>query len=149
MGGDNVAAWIYAHEMFCTHSKYECKKWIRSYQWFNWQNSNCCHVCEILLASLQQFKKCAKKENISRKRLLCFDIDTRWNATSLMLDNAIILENAFARLNKENKQLKIYFEGNLPLNENNWCNARCVIYLLKVFYKVTMCHQVDSFMSLF
>jgi hypothetical protein len=40
---------------------------------------------------------------LRRKRLLSFNIDTRCNATYLMLDNAIIFEKALARLNKENK----------------------------------------------
>jgi hypothetical protein len=34
---------------------------------------------------------------------LSLDKDASWNATYLMLDNAIIFEKAFARLNKENK----------------------------------------------
>jgi hypothetical protein len=58
-----------------------------------------------------------------------------------MLDNAIILENAFARLNKENKQLKIYFEGNLPLNENNWCKCKaCHLFIEGILQS----HNVSS-----
>ena len=89
-------------------------------------------------ARLNQFKKCAEKEKISRKRLLSLDVETRWNATYLMLDNAIIFEKAFARLNKENKQFKTYFVDHLPPTETDWRNARRVIHFLKIFHKVTV-----------
>lgn len=87
---------------------------------------------------LDQFKKCAEKEKISRKRLLSLDVDTRWNATYIMLESAIIFEKAFARLNKKNKEFKTYFEGRLPPDETDWRNARRAIRFLKIFYKVAM-----------
>jgi hypothetical protein len=55
-----------------------------------------------------------------------------------MLDNAIIFEKAFARLNKENKQFKTYFVDHLPPTETDWRNARRVIHFLKIFHKVTV-----------
>ena len=55
-------------------------------------------------ARLQQFKKHAHRmKRFLGKYSLSLDKDASWNATYLMLDNAIIFEKAFARLNKENK----------------------------------------------
>lgn len=61
------------------------------------------HVCEILLSEATTIQETCKEEKISRKIHLSLDKDASWNATYLMLDNAIIFEKAFARLNKENK----------------------------------------------
>jgi len=44
-----------------------------------------------------------RRKRFLGKYSLSLDKDASWNATYLMLDNAIIFEKAFARLNKENK----------------------------------------------
>ncbi|RLN09164.1 zinc finger BED domain-containing protein RICESLEEPER 2-like [Panicum miliaceum] len=49
---------------------------------------------------LKIFKKCAELEKISSRSLLTLDLETRWNATYLMLENAEKFEKAFARLAK-------------------------------------------------
>nr|KYP42047.1 hypothetical protein KK1_036560 [Cajanus cajan] len=33
---------------------------------------------------LPKFKTCVKKQNIKYKRLVCLDVETRWNSTNLI-----------------------------------------------------------------
>ncbi|KAL6861856.1 hypothetical protein ACP4OV_017556 [Aristida adscensionis] len=84
-----------------------------------------------------QFKKCVEKEKISDKSLLSLDIETRWNATYLMLESAVKFEKAFNRLSKDNKNYATHFgEAGLP-NALDWAHARDFIAILKPFFKVT------------
>ena len=47
---------------------------------------------------------------ISNKSLLCFDVETRWNSTYLMLDEAKKFEVAFVRLQYHDAKYKKHFE---------------------------------------
>lgn len=40
-------------------------------------------------ARLQKFKLCAKEESLETKRLVCLDVETRWNSTYLMLESTL------------------------------------------------------------
>ena len=70
------------------------------------------------------FKKYAELEKISSKRLLTLDLETRWNGTYLMLENAEKFEKAFARLAKVCKPLKEYFPNRDTPNPDDWQTAR-------------------------
>jgi hypothetical protein len=63
-----------------------------------------------------------------------------------MLDNAqLYSRRIFARLNKENKQFKTYFEDILHSTENDWCNARHHIHFMKVFLYVVIVENAPLF----
>ncbi|KAL6641719.1 hypothetical protein ACP70R_019900 [Stipagrostis hirtigluma subsp. patula] len=84
-----------------------------------------------------QFKRCIEKEKISDKCLLSLDVETRWNATYLMLESAVKFEKAFNRLAKENKSYSSHFgEAGLP-TALDWEHAREFISVLEPFNKVT------------
>jgi len=86
---------------------------------------------------LKIFKKCAELEKISSRSLLSLDLETRWNATYLMLENAEKFEKAFARLSKVCKPFKEYFSNIDTPNPDDWQTARRILCFLKLFEKVT------------
>lgn len=86
---------------------------------------------------LKVFKKCAELEKISSKSLLTLDLETRWNATYLMLESAEKFEKAFARLAKEYKPFTAFFPNNDPPRACDWEAARRILCFLKLFEKVT------------
>lgn len=86
---------------------------------------------------LKVFKKCAELEKISSKSLLSLDIETRWNATYLMLESAEKFEKAFARLERDCKPFKAFFPNSNPPNAHDWVSARRILSFLKLFEKVT------------
>lgn len=47
---------------------------------------------------LQNFKKCALKESVTCKKVVCLDVKTRWNSTYLMINAAMEFEKVFDRL---------------------------------------------------
>ncbi|KAL6602773.1 hypothetical protein ACP70R_043134 [Stipagrostis hirtigluma subsp. patula] len=86
-----------------------------------------------------QFRKCVEKEKISDRSLLSLDVETRWNATYLMLESAVKFEKAFNRLSKENKNFSSHFgEAGLP-NAQDWERAREFISVLEPFFKGNDC----------
>uniref|UniRef100_A0A0A9CM89 hAT-like transposase RNase-H fold domain-containing protein n=1 Tax=Arundo donax TaxID=35708 RepID=A0A0A9CM89_ARUDO len=85
-----------------------------------------------------QFKRCVEKEKICDKSSLSLDVETRWNATYLMLQSAVKFEKAFTRFAKENKSYFSHFgEAGLP-NALDWAQARELIFILKPFSRVTV-----------
>ncbi|CAO2142705.1 unnamed protein product [Urochloa humidicola] len=87
---------------------------------------------------LEQFKKCVEKEKIPDRSLLSLDVETRWNATYLMLLSAVKFEKAFFRLAKENKTFRDHFGANGPPNVQDWEYAKDFIVLMKPFCDVTV-----------
>lgn len=73
---------------------------------------------------LKFFKKCVELKKISCKSLLILDLDTRWNATYLMLENAEKFEKAFARVEKDYKPFKAHFDNQRPPSAHDWEAAR-------------------------
>lgn len=61
-------------------------------------------------ARLKAFKKCVEKEKIDSKRLVCLDVETRWNSTYMMLEAADKFEKAFERLGDEDQKFMNYFD---------------------------------------
>jgi hypothetical protein len=49
-------------------------------------------------ARLQRFRECVEKVKDATKGLICLDVETRWNATYLMLESAIKFQSAFDML---------------------------------------------------
>jgi len=86
---------------------------------------------------LKIFKKCAELEKISTRSLLSLDLETRWNATYLMLENAEKFEKSFARLDKVHRPFRAYFANNDPPTADDWQTARHILCFLKLFEKVT------------
>ena len=86
---------------------------------------------------LKIFKKCAELEKISTRSLLSLDLETRSNATYLMLENAEKFEKAFARLDKVCRLFKAYFANKDPPTADDWQTARHILCFLKLFEKVT------------
>ncbi|KAF8661542.1 hypothetical protein HU200_056963 [Digitaria exilis] len=88
-------------------------------------------------ARLKLFKKFAELEKVSSKSLLTLDLETRWNATYLMLESAEKFEKVFARLGKQHKPFKAYFANKEPPTADDWIIARHILCFLKLFEKVT------------
>jgi len=86
---------------------------------------------------LKIFKKCAELEKIDTRSLLSLDLETRWNATYLMLENAEKFEKAFARLDKVCRLFKAYFANKDPPTADDWQTTRRILCFLKLFEKVT------------
>ena len=78
---------------------------------------------------------------ISYKRLLCLDVETRWNSTYLMLEVVETFEAAFVRLQYHNAKYKKHFEKvkiKGLLKREDWNRARVFVKFLKMFYNVTL-----------
>ncbi|KAG7954614.1 hypothetical protein I3843_11G028400 [Carya illinoinensis] len=92
-------------------------------------------------ARLDKFKKCAEKEKIDCKKLLCLDVQTRWNSTYMMLDAAEKFEKAFRRMESEDYNFLSYFnEGHIgPPRADEWETVRVFVKFLKMFYDATCC----------
>ncbi|XP_074336343.1 zinc finger BED domain-containing protein RICESLEEPER 1-like [Apium graveolens] len=91
--------------------------------------------------------------------MVCLDVDTRWNSTSMMLEVATIYESAFERMYVEDYNYEAFFKNNqdeVEGNNNNknkkkkkkkveghpkfqdFANVKCLIQFLKIFYEVTI-----------
>ncbi|XP_073133546.1 zinc finger BED domain-containing protein RICESLEEPER 1-like [Henckelia pumila] len=61
-------------------------------------------------AMLKTFKRCVEKEKIDCKSLVCLDVETWWNSTYMMLEDAEKFEKAFARLGDEDQNYMNYID---------------------------------------
>ena len=99
------------------------------------------------------FKKCAEKQKIDCKGLLCLDVPTRWNSTYLMLEAACKFESAFERMEEDDTNFKYHYldydiggdemtgisggiTSTLPTKQD-WDNCRVLVKFLKLFYNAT------------
>jgi hypothetical protein len=86
---------------------------------------------------LKIFKKCAELEKISSRSFLTLDLETRWNATYLMLENVEKFEKVFARLAKVCTPFKECFANRDPPDPDDWQSARRILCFLKLFENIT------------
>ncbi|KAG2729508.1 hypothetical protein I3760_01G253500 [Carya illinoinensis] len=90
-------------------------------------------------ARLEKFKRCAEKEKIDCKKMLCLDVQTRWNSTYLMLEAAGKFEKAFRRMESEDYNFLSYFDdGHIrPPKATEWETVRVFVKFLEMFYEAT------------
>ncbi|KAL2898406.1 Zinc finger BED domain-containing protein RICESLEEPER 2 [Bienertia sinuspersici] len=90
-------------------------------------------------ARLLKFKACIKEEKLESKRLVCLDVETRWNSTFLMLESAIKFKKAFACLLMKDstcyKELRKIGGG--P-SEDDWKRVGTLLPFLNIFYDATL-----------
>lgn len=98
-----------------------------------------------------------KKWEIKCEKMVCLDVETRWNSTFMMLEVATIYESAFERMYVEDYNYEAFFKINNDEIEgdNNkkkkkkkkveghpkfqdFANVKCLIQFLKIFYEVTI-----------
>ncbi|KAK1384389.1 BED-type domain-containing protein [Heracleum sosnowskyi] len=60
-------------------------------------------------ARLEKFRKCVKREKIKCDRMVCLDVDTRWNSTYTMLEVAVKYKGAFIRMITEDSASAPFF----------------------------------------
>ncbi|CAN1279080.1 Zinc finger BED domain-containing protein RICESLEEPER 2 [Linum perenne] len=83
------------------------------------------------------------KENVLNgwtvKKLVCLDVETRWNSTYLMLQSAIVFQRAFERLEEKDSVFRSELQKlkGTPL-ETNWVYVKSLLPFLKSFYDVTL-----------
>ena len=61
-------------------------------------------------ARLAKFMVCVEMEKIKCEKLVCLDVETRWNFTFMMLDVATIYESAFDRMYVEEYSYEAFFK---------------------------------------
>ncbi|KAJ1696412.1 hypothetical protein LUZ63_004924 [Rhynchospora breviuscula] len=101
------------------------------------------------------FAKCAEKEGIKFEWPLFLNDETVWDSTYMLLEKAVGLQKAFERFMEEDSvYLSCFYmpEGKDqfdeeekapgPPSETDWENARCLVTVLRLFYKV-MCRLSD------
>lgn len=103
-----------------------------------------------------KFIVCVEKEKIKCEKMVCLDVETRWNSTFMMLEVATIYESAFERMYVEDYNYEAFFKINNDEigGDNNkkkkkkkveghpkfqdFANVKCLIQFLKIFYEVTI-----------
>ncbi|CAL1379180.1 unnamed protein product [Linum trigynum] len=88
---------------------------------------------------MHRFKTCAHEEKLETKKLVCLDVETRWNSTFLMLESALVFKRAFERLEEEDDKYKVELEKlkGTP-NELDWHYVESLVHFLKIFYDATL-----------
>ncbi|XP_057950582.1 zinc finger BED domain-containing protein RICESLEEPER 2-like [Malania oleifera] len=90
-------------------------------------------------ARLKNFKRCAKVEKVECKKMLCLDVNTRWNSTYLMLDTAQRYEMAFERFRDEDPSFRIELETRDGIPSSfDWEQVRKFVMFLEHFYELTI-----------
>ncbi|XP_062099854.1 zinc finger BED domain-containing protein RICESLEEPER 2-like [Humulus lupulus] len=96
-------------------------------------------------ARLKRFKEVVIEERIECKRLLCLDVQMRWNSTYLMLNIALKFQKAFESMESDANFLKHFDEVDKdgkkkegPPTETGWENAMVFVKFLETFYEVTL-----------
>ncbi|KAH1265815.1 Zinc finger BED domain-containing protein RICESLEEPER 2 [Glycine max] len=114
-------------------------------------------VCQIRVAikyvrsspsRFTNFKKCAMKQNTNFKGFVCFDVETRWNSTYLMLDAALKHRKTFEEFEMEDMKYddELQNGGSVPIFED--CEFVCTILsFLKLFYDATLCMSSLTYMT--
>ncbi|KAL5180319.1 putative AC transposase [Glycine soja] len=94
------------------------------------------------------FKKCAMKQNTNFKGFVCFNVETRWNSTYLMLDAALKHRKTFEEFEMEDMKYddELQNGGSVPIFED--CEFVCTILsFLKLFYDATLCMSSLTYMT--
>jgi hypothetical protein len=76
---------------------------------------------------LAKFKGCIERKNITCAKMVCLDVQTRWNSTYLMLCTAEKYKKAFELLGEEDQQF-------VAPSIIDWEYARAFVKFLKTFY---------------
>ena len=86
-----------------------------------------------------KFKECIKFAGITCKKLVCFNVSTRWNSTYLMLEAAEKFQVAFEKLEDEHSSYMKFFGVVGPLMSDDWENARAfsIYFFLELFNETT------------
>jgi hypothetical protein len=84
-----------------------------------------------------KFKECIEFAKIGCKKLLCLDVQTRWNSAYLMLEAAEKFQVAFEKLEGEDSSYLDYFGEAGPPSVRDWEDVRCFVKFLKIFYDAT------------
>ncbi|XP_059441969.1 zinc finger BED domain-containing protein RICESLEEPER 1-like [Corylus avellana] len=83
-------------------------------------------------ARMAKFKSCIELEKITCTKMVCLDVQTRWNSTYLMLSSVEKYEKVFALLEED--------EGKhfVAPSSIEWETARLFVRFLKSFYDATL-----------
>ncbi|GAU51333.1 hypothetical protein TSUD_412800 [Trifolium subterraneum] len=84
-----------------------------------------------------KFKECIEFARINCKKLLCLDVQTRWNSAYLMLETAEKFQAAFEKLEGEDSSYLDFFGEVGPPSVRDWEDVRCFVRFLKNFYDAT------------
>ena len=90
---------------------------------------------------LEKFKLCADYMKIGTKKLVSFDVQTRWNSTYLMLESAEKFQAAFLRLETDDSSFVHTMcarDGLGPPTREGWEKIRIFVMFLKVFFDATV-----------
>jgi hypothetical protein len=84
-----------------------------------------------------KFKECIEFARIKCKKMLCLDVQTRWNTAYIMLDGAEKFQPAFEKLEGEDSGYLEFFGEAGPPSITDWENVRCFVRFLRIFYDAT------------
>ena len=85
---------------------------------------------------LSKFKACIEKKKIEYKPI-CLDFENRWDSTYLMLEAALMNQEAFVELQNKKYDDELRKGEGVPTYED-WDNARLILPFLNIFYKATL-----------
>ncbi|XP_074290537.1 zinc finger BED domain-containing protein RICESLEEPER 2-like [Silene latifolia] len=99
-------------------------------------------LCKYVRASparMEKFKACILQEKLESKKLVCLDVETRWNSTYLMLEIAVNFKKAFGCLivNDSNLQKEMKKVGG-NITSEEWKQVSHILPFLKIFYDATL-----------
>ncbi|GJX12199.1 zinc finger BED domain-containing protein RICESLEEPER 2-like protein [Tanacetum coccineum] len=85
------------------------------------------------------FAECIAQLHLQCGRLVCQDVVTRWNSTYMMLDCALVYQNAYARLDLVDDNYTC-----CP-TQDEWTRIREITKFLKPFYEITTLFSGNSY----
>ena len=88
------------------------------------------------------------KQNTNFKGFVCFNVETRWNSTYLMLDAALKHRKTFEEFEMEDMKYddELQNGSSVPIFED--CEFVCTILsFLKLFYDATLCMSSLTYMT--
>ncbi|CAN1135792.1 Zinc finger BED domain-containing protein RICESLEEPER 2 [Linum perenne] len=110
----------------------------------------CAHILSLIVkdgavrfvrsstSRLQRFKACVHEEKLDSKKLVCLDVETRWNSTYLMLQLVVAFQRAFERLEEKDLVFRSELQKSkgTPM-ETDWVYVKSLLPFLKSFYDAT------------
>lgn len=85
---------------------------------------------------LQLFKKYVDEMTVVCKRILCIDVQTRWNSTYLMLGTALEFEKVFERFEEQDPGFVSELKESL-MSEEHWMKMGRLQLFMEYFFVVT------------